>query len=57
MNWGWNFSGSVLLSWDFPEIKLFEEMNLVIRIDKFREDLSIISQVVNQKLESFSITI
>ena len=32
-------------------------MDLVIGIDELREDLSIISQVVNQKLECFSITI
>lgn len=57
VHWCWNFSRCVLLRRNLPEIKLFEEVDLVVRIDELREDFSIISQIVHQKLESFAISI
>lgn len=42
---------------DLPEIKLLEEVDLVVGVNELWEDLSIVSQVVNQELESLSITI
>jgi len=32
-------------------------MNFVVRINEFRENLSIVSQIVHQKLEGFAIAI
>lgn len=55
--WCRDFPSRVLLRGNLPEIELFEEMDLVVRIDEFRENLSVVSQIVHQKLEGFAIAI
>ena len=52
-----DLSRGMLLSRNLPEIKLFEEVDLVIGINKLWENFSIISQVVHQELEGLAITI
>ena len=52
-----DLSRGVLLSRNLPEIKLFEEVDLVVGINKLWENFSIISQVVHQELEGLAITI
>lgn len=47
----------VLLCRNLPEIKLFEEVDLVVGVHELREDLPIVSEIVDQELERFSIAI
>lgn len=58
-HWGCNcvFPGGVLACWDLPEVKLLEEVDLVVRINELGEDLSIVSEIIDQELESLAITI
>jgi len=49
--------GVALSGWNLPEIKLLEEMDFIVSIHELWEDVSVISQVVNQVQEGFSITV
>lgn len=51
------FTSSMLPSWNLPEIKLLEEVDLIVGINKLREHLSIVSEIVDQELERLAITI
>jgi len=42
---------------NLPEVKLLEEVNLVVGVHELWEDLSIVSEIVDEELERFSVTI
>ena len=45
------------LHWNLPEVKLLEEMDLIVLIHEFREYSSIVSQVVDKVLECLTVSI
>jgi hypothetical protein len=47
----------VLLGRNLPEVKLFEEVNLIVGVNELWENFSIVSEIVDQELECLSITI
>lgn len=51
------FAGCVLLGRNLPEVKLFEEVNLIVGVNELWENFSIVSEIVDQELECLSITI
>lgn len=42
---------------NLPKVKLLEEVNLVVGVHELWEDLSIVSEIVDEELERFSVTI
>lgn len=42
---------------NLPEVKLLEEVNLVVGVHELWEELSIVSEIVDEELERFSVTI
>lgn len=52
-----HLSSGVLACRNLPEVKLLEEVDLIVGVNELWEDLSIVSEVVDQELERLSITI
>lgn len=53
----WSWLLHLLLDRDLPEVEFFEEMLFVVVVKEFWEHLSLISEIVNEVLESLSVSI
>jgi hypothetical protein len=45
------------LEWDLPEIELFEKVEFVVAVHKLWKNFSIVSEVIDEMLESSTVTI